>query len=115
MLLEQRGGKFNCRCVPHCTPSFGEGWVGPCRVGKGTLALCPPYEPQPSPHHPKAMNLKASPSRLIWPALKWPPITSVGVSAKRENSSRRVVADCLGSESPVDAQSRWAIWRGGGA
>ena len=38
---------------------------------------------------PKAMNLKASPSRLIWPALKCPPITSVGVSAKRENNSRR--------------------------
>ena len=42
------------------------------------------------------MNLNASPSRLIWPALKCPPITSVGVSAKRENSSRRVAADCLG-------------------
>ncbi len=25
-----------------------------------------------------AINLKASPSRLIWPAVKWPPITSVG-------------------------------------
>src|SRR5256885_7396005 len=44
--------------------------------------------------HPRAMYLKAAPSRLMWPALKWPPITSVGVSAKRENSSRRVTADC---------------------
>src|SRR5882757_1903564 len=58
------------------------------------------------------MNSKASPSRLIWPALKWPPITSVGVSAKRENSSCRVTADCLRSESAVDDQSRWAIWQG---
>ena len=39
------------------------------------------------------VNLKASPSRWICPALKWPPITSVGVSAKRANNSRRVAAD----------------------
>ena len=58
------------------------------------------------------MNLKASPSRLMRPALKCPPITSVGVSAKRENNSRRVTADCTGSESAVDDQSRCAIWQG---
>src|SRR5215211_7634223 len=39
-------------------------------------------------------------------------MTSVGVSAKRENSFRRVSADCLGSLSAVEDQSRCAIWQG---
>src|SRR5712672_2826294 len=64
------------------------------------------------PDYPRATNLKASPSRLIRPALKCPPITSVGVSAKRENRSRRVTTDWVGSESAVDDQSRCAIWQG---
>src|SRR5262249_12586410 len=28
------------------------------------------------------------------------------------NSSRRATTDCLGSESAVEDQSRWAIWQG---
>src|SRR5262245_19073731 len=59
-----------------------------------------------------ASNRNASPSRLICPASKCPPITSTSLSAKRENSSRRVAADCAGSESAVDDQSRCAIWQG---
>jgi hypothetical protein len=46
------------------------------------------------------------------PGAEMPPITSVAVSAKRENNSCRVTADCTGSESAVDDQSRCAIWQG---
>src|SRR5258708_16762952 len=88
--------------------------------GEIQLRKRPALQPPPSHRaclgssqgHPRAMNLKRAPSRLIWPALKCPPITNVGVSAKRENSSRRVTADALGSESAVDDQSRCAIWQG---
>src|SRR5882757_7286715 len=91
--LEQRGGKFNCRL-----PVGAALQVFILRVGRQVQA--------------KATNLKASPSRLRCPALKCPPITRVGVSAKRENNSRRVTTDWAGSESAVDDQSRCAIWQG---
>src|SRR5215813_15337506 len=39
-------------------------------------------------------------------------MTTVGASATRENSSRRATTLCLGWESAVDDQSRWAIWQG---
>src|SRR5258708_31684537 len=96
-------------------------WDASWNSGRGnstTEASCIAATPVPqglpgsSQGHPRAMNLKLAPSRLIWPALKCPPITNVGVSAKRENSSRRVTADALGSESAVDDQSRCAIWQG---
>ena len=48
---------------------------------------------------PSATYLKAFPSRLMWPAAKCPPMTRVGLSAKRENNCARVAVDCAGSES----------------
>src|SRR5439155_23104021 len=92
------GGNSTVYCMLHCSPPLREGGSRR-KMGKAK-------------RHASAMNLKESLSRLIWPALKCPPITSVGVSAKRENNSRRATTDCLGSESAVDDQSRCAIWQG---
>ena len=52
------------------------------------------------------MNLKASPSRRIWPASKCPPMTSTGRSAKRENSVapgfRRLSGIGIGGRGPIE-------------
>src|SRR5882757_7298325 len=75
-----RRARFAFFFVPGCATRSPEGQS----VVRDAQRRAPHHEDH---RHSRAINLKPARSRLIWPALKCPPITSVGVSEKRPNNS----------------------------